>query len=395
MQLVSFPTMKVVFFGSLVATLAACSSSGEKHRQAERGFEYLEATQVEPLVIPEGITPPEQSSEFVIPTPQAKEEVLVGSAVDVRAPVQIIPLIAGSRIENTEDGLIFWFDILQAQTATETTATMMQTISDYIAYRNSSIARRDDQQAIIESNWLVDAETVEGSWWFFSSDTVMEQRQKFTYQLDVKPHGRTAGLKVSFIDGEIYRDGGDLAIDLDEFDKQRLAVVELNRLIGYISDRREELEQQLAAQREEARLAAMSEAEKEQLYDETVNLVLVNDSGAAYYKARANMEKTMKRLRLVLPLAGFTITDYIANSGSLYLTYERPPEQVLENYGLSTMEFEEKDYIFTVGSNGNVTQITLSDNEGVVLKPSEVKALYPYLAILMKMGLDTSDSLSR
>ncbi|MDO6766011.1 outer membrane protein assembly factor BamC [Agarivorans sp. 1_MG-2023] len=395
MQLVSFQTMKVVFFGSLVATLAACSSSGEKNRQAERNFDYLEATQVEPLAIPAGVNPPEYSSEFVIPEPKPDSEELFGREVDVRAPVQVIPLIAGSRIEDTDDGLIFWFDILQAESAVETQSTMMQTISDYIAYRKSTVVQRDDQQAFIASDWLVDRETVEGNWWLFSSDTVMEQRQKFTYQLEVKPHGRTAGLRVSFIDGEIYRDGNDEALELDDFDKQRLAVVELNRLIGYVNDRREELEAQLAEQREQTRIAAMSESEKEQLFDETVSLVLVNDSGASYFKARADMEKTMKRLRLVLPLAGFTITDYIANSGSLYLTYDRPPEQILETYGLTTMEFEEKDYLFTVGSNGNVTQITLADAEGVVLKPSEVKALYPYLAILMKMGIDTSDSLSR
>ncbi|WP_411990875.1 outer membrane protein assembly factor BamC [Agarivorans sp. DSG3-1] len=395
MQLVSFQTMKVVFFGSLVATLAACSSSGEKNRQAERNFDYLEATQVEPLAIPAGVNPPEYSSEFVIPEPKPDSEELFGREVDVRAPVQVIPLIAGSRIEDTDDGLIFWFDILQAESAVETQSTMMQTISDYIAYRKSTVVQRNDQQAFIASDWLVDRETVEGNWWLFSSDTVMEQRQKFTYQLEVKPHGRTAGLRVSFIDGEIYRDGNDEALELDDFDKQRLAVVELNRLIGYVNDRREELEAQLAEQREQTRIAAMSETEKEQLFDETVSLVLVNDSGASYFKARADMEKTMKRLRLVLPLAGFTITDYIANSGSLYLTYERPPEQILETYGLTTMEFEEKDYLFTVGSNGNVTQITLADAEGVVLKPGEVKALYPYLAILMKMGIDTSDSLSR
>ncbi|MDO6687978.1 MULTISPECIES: outer membrane protein assembly factor BamC [unclassified Agarivorans] len=395
MQLVSFQTMKVVFFGSLVATLAACSSSGEKNRQAERNFDYLEATQVEPLAIPAGVNPPEYSSEFVIPEPKPDSEELFGREVDVRAPVQVIPLIAGSRIEDTDDGLIFWFDILQAESAVETQSTMMQTISDYIAYRKSTVVQRNDQQAFIASDWLVDRETVEGNWWLFSSDTVMEQRQKFTYQLEVKPHGRTAGLRVSFIDGEIYRDGNDEALELDDFDKQRLAVVELNRLIGYVNDRREELEAQLAEQREQTRIAAMSESEKEQLFDETVSLVLVNDSGASYFKARADMEKTMKRLRLVLPLAGFTITDYIANSGSLYLTYDRPPEQILETYGLTTMEFEEKDYLFTVGSNGNVTQITLADAEGVVLKPSEVKALYPYLAILMKMGIDTSDSLSR
>ncbi|GDY27835.1 outer membrane protein assembly factor BamC [Agarivorans sp. Toyoura001] len=395
MQLVSFQTMKVVFFGSLVATLAACSSSGEKNRQAERNFDYLEATQIEPLAIPAGVNPPEYSSEFVIPEPKPDSEELFGREVDVRAPVQVIPLIAGSRIEDTDDGLIFWFDILQAESAVETQSTMMQTISDYIAYRKSTVVQRDDQQAFIASDWLVDRETVEGNWWLFSSDTVMEQRQKFTYQLDVKPHGRTAGLRVSFIDGEIYRDGNDEALELDDFDKQRLAVVELNRLIGYVNDRREELEAQLAEQREQTRIAAMSETEKEQLFDETVSLVLVNDSGASYFKARADMDKTMKRLRLVLPLAGFTITDYIANSGSLYLTYERPPEQILETYGLTTMEFEEKDYLFTVGSNGNVTQITLADAEGVVLKPGEVKALYPYLAILMKMGIDTSDSLSR
>jgi len=393
MQLVSFQTMKIVVLGSLVATLAACSDGVEKRRQAERNFDYLEVSQIEPLKIPPGVTAPEQSAEFVIPKITPDNQMLLGPQVDVRAPVQVIPLIAGSRIEDTENGLIFWFDILRAQSAAETKDTMMRTIGEYLAYRKSGILNQDPQQSLIESDWLVDQEEIEGS--IFFTDKVVEQRQKFTYQLDVKPHGRTAGLKVSFVDAQLYRDTSDSVVELDAFDKQRLAVIELNRLIGYVSERRAELEAQLEEQRQQAQLATMSEAEKEQLYDETVNLLLVNEGGAAYYRAKANMEKTMKRLRVVLPLAGFTITDYIENSGSLYLTYERPPEQILENYGLSTMQFAEKNYIFTVGSNGDVTQITLADEEGIVLKPSEVKALYPYLAILMKMGLDTTESLSR
>ncbi|WP_427981587.1 outer membrane protein assembly factor BamC [Agarivorans sp.] len=393
MQLVSFQTMKIVVLGSLVATLAACSDGVEKRRQAERNFDYLEVSQIEPLKIPPGVTAPEQSAEFVIPSITPDNQMLLGPQVDVRAPVQVIPLIAGSRIEDTENGLIFWFDILRAQSAAETKDAMMRTIGEYLAYRKSGILNQDPQQSLIESDWLVDQEEIEGS--IFFTDKVVEQRQKFAYQLDVKPHGRTAGLKVSFVDAQLYRDTSDSVVELDAFDKQRLAVIELNRLIGYVSERRAELEAQLAEQRQQAKLATMSETEKEQLYDETVNLLLVNEGGAAYYRAKANMEKTMKRLRVVLPLAGFTITDYIENSGSLYLTYERPPEQILENYGLSTMEFAEKNYIFTVGSNGDVTQITLADEEGIVLKPSEVKALYPYLAILMKMGLDTADSLSR
>ncbi|UPW19826.1 outer membrane protein assembly factor BamC [Agarivorans sp. TSD2052] len=376
-----------------MTTLMACSDSAVKHRQAERDFDYLDVAQVEPLVIPEGVKPPNTSNEFNIPSPQPDGEPLLGGAVDVRSPVQIIPLIAGSRTEKTDKGLVFWFDILQSETAEETSETIMQLVTDYITYRNSSVDERNDEQAKIASNWLIDEEVIEGGW--FTRDKTLEQRQKFTYQIDVKPHGRTAGLTVDFVDAEMYRDGSDLPLQLDEFDKERLAIVELNRLIGYVSERREALEAELVAKRESERLAVMSEAEKEQLFDETVSLVLVEDGGASYYRARANMEKTMKRLRLVLPIAGFTITDYIENSGSLFLSYDRPPEDVLESYGLASMEFEEKDYLFTVGSNGNVTQITLADAEGVILKPSEVKGLYPYLAILMKMGLDTSDSLSR
>ncbi|WP_432452212.1 MULTISPECIES: outer membrane protein assembly factor BamC [unclassified Agarivorans] len=393
MQLVSFSAIKIVLSATLVTSLVACSSGGEQLRQAERNFDYLKATQIEPLFIPEGVSPPQQSKDFVILNAQPKGEPILGSRVDVRSPMQVIPLIAGSRTESSDAGLIFWFDILLAQSAEETSQTVLNLIRDYIGFRQSSIARLDEQQRIVESNWLVDREMVD-SGWFFISDKAVEQRQKFSYQLQVKPHGRTVGLTVKLVDAELYRNDNDVVVDLDSFDRRRLEIIELNRLIGYVNDRREELEAQLAEKREQARLASMSAAEKARLNDPSVSLLLVNDGGTAYYKARANMDKTMKRLRMVLPIAGFTITDYIETSGSLYLTYKRPDSELLEKHGLSGMQFEEKDYIFTVGSNDNITQITLADDEGKVLKPREVSKLYPYLAILMKMGLDTTNSLS-
>ena len=74
----------IALCGGIVLT--GCSSFSERH-QASGNFEYLDETQRQAIVVPQGFTPLKTNKRFDIPALGSKVDTsLVGAQLDIRAP---------------------------------------------------------------------------------------------------------------------------------------------------------------------------------------------------------------------------------------------------------------------------------------------------------------------
>lgn len=382
MQLASGSLFKLATCLVTASFIAACSSP-EQARQAERGFKYLDSELLVPLSIPEGVNAPMQSDEFDIPPLGEQAVSSLGAEVDVRAPTQVLSIVSGSRHEVLDSGIVFWFDVPQSQGEDQSRELMGQLLNDYVAGRGGRFQVADAQAGIWLTDWIVDETVQKGRLWGSKTSRLS---QRFQYRLQIMPHGRTAGFSVELIDVNQTIDGNASNVPFDSFERRRLSNIELNQLIGFISEQREQYERQLQLEREQAQLAAMSEEEVAEFYDESVSVLMIQNAGVANFRADADLDKTMKRLREVLPLLGFEITDFVSNTGKLYMTRKSPSRDIRQRYGLEELRFRTGEFVMTLGSSGDSTLMTLADGNDAVLSTEDLHKLYPYLAILMKRG---------
>nr|WP_084429232.1 outer membrane protein assembly factor BamC [Aliagarivorans marinus] len=382
MQLASGSLFKLATCLVTASFIAACSSP-ERARQAERGFKYLDSELLVPLSTPEGVNPPAYSDEFAVPPLGEQANNRVGGDVDVRPPVQVLNVVSGSRFEVLNSGVIFWFDIPQSQGEGQSRELMDQLLNDYVAGRGGRFQVADAQAGIWLSDWIVDESKVDGRLWGSKTHRLS---QRFQYSLQIMPHGRTAGFSVELIDVNKTIENEPAETVFDSFERRRLANIELNQLIGFIAEQREQYEQQLQLEREQAQLAAMNEQEVAEYFDESVSVLMIENAGVANFRADADLDKTMKRLREILPLLGFEITDYVSNTGKLYLKRKSPSNEIRQRYGLEDLKFRTGDFVMTLGSSGDNTLMTLADGGDAVLSADVLHQLYPYFAIMMKRG---------
>lgn len=89
----------------LVVAVSACSTPIDRS-QANGNFEYVEAGTSAPLVIPEGLDTPRFSKEFEIPKTGAKSNAeFVGEKLDIRPPLQVLPMAEGTHVEEGSDNI--------------------------------------------------------------------------------------------------------------------------------------------------------------------------------------------------------------------------------------------------------------------------------------------------
>lgn len=175
---------------SVLLSLAACSTGG--HKQAGGSFDYAEADESQPLIIPEGLKTPKYSEEFYVSN-QINQEGPVGKSVDIRAPSLTLPVATSSRVEPKAQQATIWFDQVLDD----------KNLTDFIKNAIAKQLEKDNVQEqalssnVIESGWY-DIEQISGPWLFESIEVVESMRYK--YELAPKPHGRSVALTVSLVD---------------------------------------------------------------------------------------------------------------------------------------------------------------------------------------------------
>lgn len=350
----------------LVAAVAACSSPLER-RQANGGEDYVQAEQAPMLKIPEGLKTPPYNKEYDVPAlgPKANPA-LVGKNLDIRPPLQVLPMAEGTHVEEGSDNIKIVVESIDNNV--DLKQEIFTNLDDFLAKQAIPIRSRDFDKGSIETDWIESREVLESSLW--GSDKEYLLRQRYRFDVETRPHGRTANIVIHLVEHEEFYDGKEQDVMLSGEDKQRYTIDMLNSAIAYMSVKRE---QTIQANRLKQTLG--------------INVDLVTpEEGAAYWSAKASYKQVWDRLRIVLPEMGFEISDMDSAKGLYFIKFTDNSGFWSSLWNDNQLSLKEGSYrlLLEDGETLDETKIFLRDAEDQPLSNDVVSKVYESLSSLMK-----------
>ncbi|WP_144207262.1 outer membrane protein assembly factor BamC [Shewanella donghaensis] len=351
----------------LIVAVTACSSPTDR-RIANGNDEYVNAKEIPLLTIPEGLNEPTYGREYDIPKvgENANKDVF-GKRLDIRPPLLVLPMSEGTRVEEGTDNIKIIVESIS--TTKDLKQEVFDNIHGFLAKYDVAIEKESFEEGFIETGWIENADVIDTSW--FGEDKVYLLRQRYRYDIDVSPHGRSGSMSIDLVDHEESYNGDDQEVLLTGEDKRRYTIDMLNNTIAYISLKREK---EIKADRIEQSLGI------------TVDLVAETEETGAYYISETDFTKTWDRLRIVLPELGFDIVDMNSAKGLYYIVLEESggfwsslwSEEQLSldrgNYRVELVETEDKEQ----------TEIYLKDASGEPLSNDVITEIYRVISDAMK-----------
>ncbi|MCG9696781.1 outer membrane protein assembly factor BamC [Shewanella sp. Isolate11] len=358
----------------LIAAVTACSSPIDR-RQANGNEDYVSLTPQPDLVIPQGLNKPNYSSEYNIPELGSKADAsLVGKKLDIRPPLQILPMAEGTHVEDSSDKIKVVVESIDNEV--DLRQELYTVITDYLNSRDVSIVRQDNAAGVIETDWIENQEVIDSNFW--GSDEVYTVRQRYRFTIDVRPHGRSGNLTIELIDHEEHFDGQQQDILLTGEDKRRYTVDMLNGTIAYMSVKRDKM---LKAKRIRESLGITVELVK------AADVAEGETQAASYWLADAPYNRTWERLRIVLPEMGFEIVDMDSNKGLYYINVNDDSGFWSSLWSEKSLPIKEGSYRLLVdedNADDSKTRIYLNDMADAPVDNEVVEAVYQGLSDLMK-----------
>lgn len=351
----------------LVAAVAACSSSPLEHRQVNGSEDYMQAEQAPRLKIPEGLNPPPYNKEYEVPPigPKANSA-LVGKNLDIRPPLQVLPMAEGTHVEEGSDNIKIVVESINNNL--DLKEEIFSYIDGFLAKQAIAVRNRDFDNGSIETDWIENREVIESSLW--GSDKVYLLRQRYRFDVETRPHGRTANIVIHLVEHEESYDDKIQKVLLSGEDKQRYTIDMLNNTIVYMSTKRE---QTIEANRLQQTLGI------------TLDLITPED-GDIYGSAKAPYKQVWERLRIVLPEMGFEISDMDSAKGLYFVKFTDNSGFWSSLWGDSKLSLKEGSYRLLLGDGDTPeeTKILLRDAENKPLDNDSATKVYKSLSNLMK-----------
>ena len=351
----------------LITTLAACSTPIDR-RQANGNEEYAQTQSAALLKIPSGLKQPNYSKEFDIPNVSNKvDTTIVGKRLDIRPPLQIIAMAEGTHVEESSNNIKIIIE--SVDNSTDLKQEIFNVINSYLAKNN--IAKRTDnfETGVVETDWIEIQDVLETSW--FGNDKVYLLRQRYQFDINVKPHGRTGDVAISLVEHEEYYDEDLQDIFLTGDDKRRYTIDMLNNTVSYMGVERER---------------ALQAARIEQSLGIDIDLVEPGAEAESYWLAKASFSKTWDRLRIVLPELGLDVIDMDTSKGLFYLNLEESGGFWSSLWGEEKLTLEKGSYrlLLRTTDNKDETKILFHDITDEPLKNEAIAEVYKRLYQAMK-----------
>lgn len=354
----------------LLVVLAGCTSLEE--RQAANGdFDYLEEPQSATLLVPEGLDAPSENNTYTLPTlDEGADEAPVGEQIKVVSPNLVLPLVTGSHVEEGQKQASVFFD--QVNDRQPLQQAVWNALIGYLESQRIGVDRFDKAAGVLVTDWIIVENEVDGAWYSWSS-TQQSIGRRFEFDLDVKPHGRSAELKVRLAE---YMEtlGDDVTDQVDPQELRRNEVTMLNNVIGFYHG--------------QTRIADAKRLRELRQGMETE--MGFNADGDPAYVVDAEYTMAWTRLLLVLRKLGFNVKDLDQSNGLLFVEYAGQDTGWWDSwFGDDDLPLEETDYRLRVAEQGARTSVTFMDEENQPFSVDLVTKLFP--AIQEAMADDALD----
>lgn len=305
----SLNAKKIVLSLLTMSVLAGCSNP-ETRAQANRGFDYEDATlRTTPLLIPDGLEAPDFNGEYVIPAPtQGVIGGVTGKAVDVRPPTQVLPLVRGTEAMDSDIGSGLWF--YQQRLDQPLEQELSQALESFFKGQKAEFTQ-----------------TAQG--WRSNGRAIGNEKQQFSWQLMPDAVRRAVAVQVS-------AEGGQTMLTQD---RQRAEAAMLNAFS--LSYQRALTQQQELLDRSPIQLTL----------DQSQGRLLTDEG----------YDRSWKRLVTLLPQLGFDLTNRQQALGYVDVEFDGLSDGKWRDLGLPALDIPEQEYRIQLGDLGEQSSITLSD----------------------------------
>ena len=354
-------TFKFSVGGALVVAVLTACSSVEERKIASGSFDYLEEQPGQEILLPNDLDTPNFSASYKLPSlgENAPRNIL-GEKLSVLSPALVLPLVTGSHVEEGSKEATVWFDQVDDSQALDT--TIWNSLISYLEEQSIGVDNFDKEQQRLVSDWMV-IEQDEDSSWYSWNKTEGSIGQRFEFNLETKPHGRTAALKVKLLDyKETFND--QLITGIENTDARRNEVEILNKVIGHYEYG-----------------IRVDTAKRIRLIRQGLAMEIgVDEDGESAFLVDAEYDVAWPRLLLVLRKLGFDVKDYDKSNGLLFVTYNGSEAgwwSSLWSEDKYALPLDTDEYRFKIGTLGDKTSVTVLDNESKAFPLNKLNEIFP------------------
>ncbi|MBD2791695.1 outer membrane protein assembly factor BamC [Xenorhabdus szentirmaii] len=314
---------------SLVVFLAACSSDPRYQRQVSGDESYLDTPPLKTLTIPAGMILPLQNGEYTIQ--QMDLAGAVGKELDIRPPLQVLALLAGSRVENSAQSSKLLLE------NTSEYSNLWSQINMLLEKKHHKISQKDDAAKTLTTDWIS---------WLRADENVPYQGR---FHISVIPQGYQTVLSVS--NEGLKHDGKEIK---NPSEIQRYNVLMLNELVNGLSQQQEAATQ--SSTKDSGVLPVQSGSD---------------NTGLPQIIVRAPYNVVWNRLPYALESVGMQVTDRTRSTGAISVSYKSLSSSGWKALGVEEPSVSEGNYKLQVGDLDNRSSLQFISEKGTPLTQSE------------------------
>ena len=115
-------------------------------------------------MIPAGLNEPQYNTEYTIPTVGSKvDKELVGKKLDIRPPLQVLPMAEGTHVEESSDSIKIVVESIDNDI--DLRSELFGILDEYFSQHNIKLVKEDRETGIIETDWIENQEVISSSRW--------------------------------------------------------------------------------------------------------------------------------------------------------------------------------------------------------------------------------------
>lgn len=356
----------VLALSLLVGGISGCTTLEERQR-ANGGYDYVDINEGKQYQVPSDVDHPVIKNDYEIPdVGENAPKDLIGNKVTVVSPSLVLPLVTGSHVEEGIQEAVVWFDQVNDSQPLDT--TIWNSLINFLEEREIGVVNFDREQQTLITDWMIIDEDEEGGWFNWTS-TERSIGRRFEFQLELKPHGRSAKLNTKLKD-YLETSGEDVIGDINSDQMRRNEVDILNQVISHYE--------------KQVRLEDIKRIR--QIRSGYAMEMGFNADGEPAYVVSGDYDVVWPRLLLVLRKLGFNVKDLDKSNGLLFVNYGGSESSWWESWfskDEQALDLDKTDYRIQVKKQGAKTSVTLLDNESSPFEVNKVTEIFPTFSRVM------------
>lgn len=334
-------------------TLAGCARFDER-MQAEGDFEYQDVKLLSPYQTGSFSTD-ESRPTFNLPvlTDAQIDNGFSTEDVDIRPPVQLMPVIDGISLTTNENhtSVLFKAD----DQSGDIKSKVWSLLNSYLAEKNIDLVKKDASSMQIETTEFAQLHS------FSTMFNTNEQLRNKSLRLTVKPQVslNNAVLDVELLTYSEFNDDKQLKFNMTKQRKKNIELRFVNDLLAF------------AYQQKKAE-------EHQQLNSQPLTIKLgFDENHQNFWIVENTFAETWQKVSDLLNLLHFTIVETDRNLGYVLANFSTPDEEYWQENNLNPFELKSGEYFIQLGKmDENTTSISWLDKDKKPIKEQKVTDMY-------------------